>query len=183
MQSSPSPEFQQWIGNESTPCLKGFCLFANVTLPLRELKTNAQKLARMWGIGIDKAKKVISMTTQRAVCNVLQPLSRRFRTQQSLLQQRRFRGKVYNDTMFGMKSTRGNKTAQIFVTDFGDLQVFPMHSKKDAHRALLRYFQETGVPTSMHANNATELSCAKAWRNVMEKHGHIKKSYIEPGSP
>ena len=51
--------------------------FANGTSSLREPKTNAQKLARMWGIGIYKAKKFISTTTQRAVHNVSQPLSRR----------------------------------------------------------------------------------------------------------
>ena len=77
---------------------------------------------------------------------------------------------------------RGNKTAQTFVTDFGEVQVFPMHSKKDAHQVLLRYVQETGVPTSMDADNAKELSTEKGRRNVMEKHGDIKKSYIEPGS-
>ena len=72
-----------------------------------------------------------------------------------MLQHHRLRGRVYNDTMFGIKSTRGNKTAQIFVTDFGDVQVCPMHSKKDSHQVLLRQFQETGVPTWMHADNAT----------------------------
>ena len=45
----------------------------NVTLSQREPKTNSQKIARMWGIGIDKAKKVISTTNQRAVCNILWP--------------------------------------------------------------------------------------------------------------
>ena len=58
--------------------------FANVTSSLREPKTNDKKLAKMWGIGIDKAKKVVSTTTQRAVRNVLQPLSRQFRIRQSL---------------------------------------------------------------------------------------------------
>ena len=58
--------------------------FANVTSSLRESKTNDKKLAKMWGIGIDKAKKVVSTTTQRAVRNVVQPLSRQFRIRQSL---------------------------------------------------------------------------------------------------
>ena len=156
--------------------------FANVTLLLIEPKTNDQKLAQIRGIGIGKAKKFVYMTTQRAVCNVLQPLSRRFRTHQSLFKHLRFRGRVYTDTMFRIKSMRGNKTAQTFVADFGEVQVFPMHSKKDAHQVLLRYIQETGVPTSMDADNAKELSTEKGRRNVMEKHGDIKKSYIEPGS-
>ena len=109
------------------------------------------------------------MKNQRAVRNVSQPLSRRFRTRQSLFRHRRFRGRVYTDTMFGINSMRGKKTAQIFVTDFGDVQVFPMHSKKDAHQALLIYFQETGLPISMHDDNSKEISTAKGWRNVMEK--------------
>ena len=140
--------------------------FVNVTLSLRETKTNAQKLAQMWGIGIDKAKKVVSTKIQRAVCKVSQPLSRRLRTRQSLFRQHRFRGRLYTDTVFGINSTRGNKTAHMIVTDFGDVQVFPMHYNKDACQALLRYFQGTGVPTSMHADNAKELRTAKGWRSV-----------------
>ena len=53
--------------------------FANFASSLREPKTNAQKLAQMWGIGIDQASKVVSTTAQRAVRNVFQPLSRGFR--------------------------------------------------------------------------------------------------------
>ena len=78
--------------------------------------------------------------------------------------------------MFGIKSTRGNKTAQISVTDFGYVQVFPMYYKKDAHQELLRYFEKTVVPTLMHTDNAKELSTAKGWRQVMEKQGDIKQS-------
>ena len=116
--------------------------FANFTSPLIYPKTNAQKLAQMWGIGIYKAKKVVSTTTQRAVCNVSHPLSRQFRTRQSLFRHRRFRGRVYTKTMFGINSMIGIKTAQTFVTYFGDVQVFPMHSKKDDHQALLRFFRK-----------------------------------------
>ena len=71
--------------------------------------------------------------------------------------------------------------AQIFVPDFGDVQVFPMQPKKDAHQALMRYFQETGVPTLMHADRDKEFSNAKGRRNVMKKHEDIKQSYIELG--
>ena len=116
---------------------------------------------------MDKGKKVVSTKTQRLFCNVLQPLSQQFRTRQSLLRHRRFGGRVYTDTMFGIKSTRGNKTAQISVTDFGYVQVFPMYYKKYAHQELLRYFQETGVTTLMHADKAKELSTEKGLRNVM----------------
>ena len=116
--------------------------FANFTSFLREPKTNAQKIYQMCGIGIDKSKKFVSTTTQRSVCNVSQPLSQQFRTRQSLFRKSRFRGRVYTDTMFGIKSMRGNKISQIFVTDFGDIQVFPMHSKKDSHKALLRFFRK-----------------------------------------
>ena len=41
--------------------------FANVTSLLRDPKTNAHKLVQILGIGIYKTKKVVSMTTQRAV--------------------------------------------------------------------------------------------------------------------
>ena len=54
---------------------KIYSSLANVTLSLIEPKTNAQKLAQMWGIGIYKTKKVVSTTTQRAVRNVSHPLS------------------------------------------------------------------------------------------------------------
>ena len=63
--------------------------------------------------------------------------------------------------MFETMSMRGNKTAQIFLKDFRDVQVFPMHSKKDAQQVLLRYFQKTGVTTSMHADNAKNYALQK----------------------
>ena len=124
----------------------------------------------MWGIGIDKAKKVVSMTTQKPVRNVSQPLSRKLRTRQSLFRNCRFRGRVYTNTMFGIKSMRGNKTAQIFVTDFGDIQVFPMHSKKDAHQALLRFFRKQAyqhqcTPT-MPKNLALQKDLGTLWKNT-----------------
>ena len=144
--------------------------FANVTLSLREPKTNAQKIYQMCGIGIDKSKKFVSTTTQRSVCNVSQPLSQQFRTRQSLFRKSRFRGRVYTDTMFGIKSMRGNKISQIFVTDFGDIQVFPMHSKKDSHKALLRFFRKQAYQHQYTLTTPKNLALKKdggtLWKNT-----------------
>ena len=132
----------------------------------------------MWNFSVDTARQVLSTTTQYAVREVNGPLSRRLRTRQAIFRNRRFRGRVYTDTMFGITSMRGNKAAQLFVTDFGDVQIFGIKHKREAHLALSKYFRESGVPTSLHADGAPELKTSSKWKKVMEAEGGIKLSLI-----
>jgi hypothetical protein len=109
-------------------------------------------LANRWQIPLHKAKNMVERTTQRGVCTVLHPtLSRRFRTSNRMLCYRRLSSNLYSDTMFcpKVKSARGYTMAQIFATDFGWSQSYPMMRKGKAHEALGLLFTREGVPPKM----------------------------------
>ena len=154
----------------------------------RQPIVNAEKLAKMWGIGIERAKKTVQETTQQAVRDVTKPLTRRFRTRKALLRRRRFRGTTYSDTAFAkFKSARGNTCIQVFVTDFGLSVAYPMKAKEDAHKSLSLFFNEYGVPEHIHTDNATEMQAyrkgSRKWSQTCTDEGGIKCTTIEPYSP
>ena len=66
---------------------------------------------------------------------------------------------LYSDTMFCPKvpSARGYTMAQIFVTDFGWSQSYPMSCKSQAHDALSLLFAREGVPPKMIVDGAKEM--------------------------
>ncbi len=61
-------------------------------------------------------------------------LSRHFWTNDHMLQYRRLRHLVFTDKMFSdTYSRRNNKCAQVFASDFGWVQAYPMKTKGEAH--------------------------------------------------
>ena len=69
---------------------------------------------------------------------------------------------------------RGNICGQLFVTDFHDVQFYPLKSKSFAHEAVSEYFIENGVPEQIHSDNAEEMTTKKEWRKTMRDEGGIK---------
>ena len=58
-----------------------------------------------------------------------------------------------------------NKSCQVFVNDFGIIEVYPLKNKGGAHIALSRYFKDVGVPTFLHIYNAKEMDVSKKFRS------------------
>jgi hypothetical protein len=87
-------------------------------------------LAKKWGIGLEAAKMMCIVTTQRGVRGMIRPsLTKRYKTNDRQLRYRRFPVTMYTDTMFStILSRQKNKAAQILCTDFGFVRSFP--SKK-----------------------------------------------------
>jgi hypothetical protein len=138
----------------------------------------------MWGIGIEKAKLTVEATTQSAVRDVSGPLTRRFKTRNALYRRRRFRGTAYTDTMMsGVKSIRGHVCAQVIVTDFHDITVYPLTSKKEAYVGISQYFVDRGVPSQLHSDNAREMTTKAEWKKTLWDEGGIKATTTEPYSP
>ena len=150
----------------------------------RKPKVTPERLAQMWGIGIEKAKLTVEATTQSAVRDVSGPLTRRFKTRNALYRRRRFRGTAYTDTMMSsVKSMRGNVCAQVIVTDFHDITVYPLKSKMKAYVGISRYFVERGVPGQLHSDNAREMKMKAEWKKTLRDEGGIKATTTEPYSP
>ncbi len=70
---------------------------------------------------------------------------------------------------------------QIFVNDVGYTYFVPMKTKSDAGHALLEFIQDIGLPSTIHTDDAKELTAGK-WLDICKTHG-IKQTQAEPYSP
>jgi hypothetical protein len=70
---------------------------------------------------------------------------------------------------------------QIFVNDIGYTYFTPMTLKSEASNALLEFIQNVGIPSSIHTDDAKELTSGK-WREICRDHG-IKQTQTEPYTP
>ncbi len=59
------------------------------------------------------------------------------------------------------QSRRGNKYAQIFSSNFGWSQAYPMKTKGEAHDALSLMFQLEGIPPLMIMDSSKEQTLGK----------------------
>jgi hypothetical protein len=78
-------------------------------------------------------------------------------------------------------STQGNTMGQIFVNDIGFVKFIPMKQKSEAGHALAEFIQDIGIPSSLHTDDAKELTLG-TWRKVRLDHA-IKQTLSEPYSP
>jgi len=70
---------------------------------------------------------------------------------------------------------------QLFINDIGFYHFIPMKRQSEAGDTLLEFIQEIGVPSSLHTNDAKELTSGKG-EQVRRDHG-IKQTIAEPYSP
>ena len=105
----------------------------------RNPSTNYMNLANWWG---NSPEKVILGKDGMGICTKLHPsLSGTFRTNQCNLNCKELAHLVFSDKMFNsIRSQRNNKLVQVFATNFGWCQIFPIRSKDDAHEAHLVIF-------------------------------------------
>ena len=90
--------------------------------------------------------------------------------------------KVFSDTYYAtVKSVMGNKCAQIFSTDIEFTYNVPMAKESDAGKALQQFFEDVGVPTMLHTDNAKALTQGN-WKKVRDHQGGIKQTTSEPYS-
>jgi hypothetical protein len=111
-----------------------------------------QFLSKIWNIKPDLASKTLDQTTQLNRQGGDNQLSRQFSTNDRMLRYRRIKSQFYTDTFFVTdkgKSLRGNKCAQLFVSDKGYVAIYPMESKGSFKDALHQFCKEIGVPESL----------------------------------
>ena len=62
---------------------------------------------------------------------------------------------TYIDAMISVvKFASGNRVAQVHVTYLGDVIIYPLAHRKEAHTLLSCYFMNYGVPDHVHSDNA-----------------------------
>ncbi len=115
--------------------LESFVLIS-LTSTSRRAAVSHNELVKHWGIHPDHVKATVQRTTQRGVHILANPaLSRRFQTNDRMLQYWHLSHLVFTNTMFSnMYLCRNNKCAQVFKSDFGWIPVYPMKTKGKAHK-------------------------------------------------
>ena len=138
------------------PTGTGVSIAATVTGE-RHTSVTAENLARMWGIGLETAKRTLHVTTQRGVRTAIHPLHRRYRVDHLHLNRRRLNGDWYSDTLFSkVTSLQGNNCAQVF-TNGSFTSIHPLISKSKVGQALTEFTDDVGIPDSIMTDGATEI--------------------------
>jgi hypothetical protein len=89
---------------------------------------------------------------------------------------------VFGNTMFaGTESKNGNKSCQVFATDFGWARAHLLKQKGEAHGALLLIFKRDGVPPEIILDGSKEQVKGAFKRKLKEVNCHLRVT--EPYSP
>ncbi len=67
-------------------------------------------------------------------------------------------------------SHQNNKCAQVFVSDFGWVQLHPMKIKDEAHKTLSMMFQLECIPQSMVVDGLKEQTLGKFFQKLVDAH-------------
>ena len=95
----------------------------------RHSQVSPEELSDRWCIGLQQAKNIIKITTQKGVRSAILPLSRRYRADR-VFERPLLRGDFYTDTMDARaKSLEGNKYAQVFASKDLFAKAYPMATK------------------------------------------------------
>ena len=150
-----------------------------------EGNSSPDKLARLWGIGIDAAKRTLKATTQLSTRHLNGKIHRRVRTR---MHQRRYRQLWGHLSMFSsdtykakVKSLRGNHYFQLFCNKGAFTKVYPLRGKGEAHLALNKFLHEIGIPSELHTDGAGELVHGE-WDKICQRY-RVYRTFTEPHSP
>ena len=144
-----------------------------------------EKLAKLWHIGLEDAKRTLKSTTQDFIRVGTGRVHRRVKTrahQSRYKQLGGYLGMFASDTFHSkVTSIRGNNYCQLFCNRGNYVEVYPMKSKAHAHHTLDRFLHEVGIPIELLTDGAKELIVAD-WGNLCRKH-RIHQVTTEPHSP
>ncbi len=116
-----------------------------------------ESLLRMWGIGIETAKRTLLVTTQQqGLLTAIYPLQ--CRVDHLHLDRRRLNGDWYSDTLFSkVILLQGNGCAQVF-TNGRSKSVHPLNLKaKVGQQALTEFSDDIGFPDFLTTYGAPEI--------------------------
>ena len=137
----------------------------------RHQGVNAKDLAKIWRIDENTAKKTLDITSQRCVRKDNPKLSRNFSTNDRTLRYKHLKEYFYMDTLYATKdagkSSRGNKCAQLFVTDKGFVYIVPMKSESQVLHAVKQFAKCVGAPDAIihDASKAQKKNAVKQFCN------------------
>ena len=173
------------IGNINNEIISNVLQIFSTSTTKRTYGGDVKKIAKIFGIGEKMAEATINATTQLGRRTVMNPITRRFRTQQSQLKYNRLQGdhgRFYSDTFFAkVKTSRDNSAGQIFVNNAAFIHFVPLKTKAQAGEALGDFITHFGIPSALMTDGASEQRTGK-WEEWTKK-CNIVASFTEPHSP
>ena len=117
-------------------------------------------LSKLWMIPENLAKDAIDQNTHLCRRPEENSMSRNFSTNDRMLRYRRLNSVFFTDALVATscKSTRGNKYAQVFVSDKGFVAVYPMKSQNEFEEALHWFCKQVGVPRELICDGHKSMS-------------------------
>lgn len=143
-----------------------------------------EHLARLMGVTLDKAKQMMTVTTQKGIRVAVHPITRRYRVNHLDLHSSRLAGQFYVDWLSaGTKSLRQNTGAFIYSNGLFT-ESYPAESNVQANAtASLREFcEDVGVPEKLKSDRAPEFCGRNTDFHKVAKRKGIDLRYAEPGS-
>ena len=122
---------------------------------LRDSRPNTisvKHLSKIWRITSEVASKAIAQNSHLYRQGMDTELSKRFSTNDRMLRYKRIRSNFFTDTFFVTSkgiSSRGNKSAQLFISYMGFVAIYPMKSKREFSLALKQFCKDVGVPMNL----------------------------------
>ena len=147
----------------------------------RHSVVSPEHVARTWGIGIETAKNIIKVTTQRGVRHVMHPLHRRYGVDNIHLHRKRLNSPFYTDHMVAaVKSLEGNNGLHVY-TNGKFTQVYPTESRDKAGQALKEFTDSIGITLKLTTDLAGEHTGKNTEFYRESKKLRIEVSYSEKG--
>ena len=82
----------------------------------------------------------------------------------------------------GMKSSSGNRLAQVYITDFGYTRIHHFPYRKYADKLLYPYFMDYGIIEQLHSDNAWDTTKGSKQKSILEEETGVNISQTDPNS-
>ena len=143
---------------------------------------SAETLARNWNIPVERAKRTLTVTTQRGIRSRPDVLTRRFKTNDRMLRYNRLNTNMFTDTMeAGTLSRRQNQYAQVYVVPPNWTKAYAMRTKGDAHHTLSQLLHDIGVPEKMVMDGSKEQTLGEFRKKLRDAGCYVHQT--EPYTP
>jgi hypothetical protein len=141
-----------------------------------------QMLSSRWGIGLDTAKRTLSVTTQSGIRNVLAPSERKVRLKAPWLKFPSLDRQIFADALYSKVPGLHKETGGTIFTDGKGYDFFyPWTRAAEYSHALMSLIHDAGVPKTLVTDGGTEM-VYKYGRKVCNEY-HINMRVTVPHSP
>ena len=141
-----------------------------------------EHVSRMHNVGLDKAKQMLRVTTQKGIRTAVHPIHRGYRVDHLDLHAARLKGTWYVDWMHARTKSLTQCTGAFVYSNGTFTKIYPTetHNAADAAQTLREFCSDVGIPEKLKSDRAPELCGRKSeFRKVAQKNG-IDLTYAEP---